>query len=528
MKFSIQTKLFLTVGFIIIFFSSFLIASHILFYGKYTLAQNKNMLADSYHAIYSEVIENNGYLSSNIQEFESASGMQILFLNSNYDTLSGFIVEDDGSIRQKITDSLEADVYEQEISTHAKKIAEEGYVIYTQHGGYAEGRFLTLLGRIPLGSDLFYVVLKVSVPSIEANIGYSRVFILISGAITLILSLIGAFLISRHWVKPILEINEITKGMANLDFSKKFSGKTTDEISQLGHNINVLSDRLEQSIDDLQKTNARLEEEIKKERQIDEMRQNLIANVSHDLKTPIAIIQGYAEGLKENISESPEDREFYTSVIIEEADRMNKLVRQILSLSQLELGKITPEIESFEISSYIDVIIGKFSLMFKEKRISIESAAEPCMIYADSNMLGQVLVNLITNAADHTAPGGHIRIDTTEIDGKLHINVFNEGDTIPEDELDKIWLSFYKRNKARSGKYGGTGIGLTIVKTIMEAHNNQCGVFNDEDGRGVNFWVEFDIDNGSEEEPEELYLPENGAADETPANGQNPRDGNEN
>ena len=193
---------------------------------------------------------------------------------------------------------------------------------------------------------------------------------------------------------------------------------------------------------------------------------------------------------------------------------MNKLVRQILSLSQLELGKITPEIESLEIASYVDVIINKFSLMFKEKEINIRSTVERCMILADSNMLGQVLVNLITNAADHTKAGGQILITSEIKDKKCHINVFNEGEPIPEDELDKIWLSFYKRNKARTRTYGGTGIGLTIVKTIMENHNNTCGVFNGENG--VNFWFEFDIDENPDDDfgdippelPESPLLPQ--------------------
>ena len=502
MKYSIQAKLFITVGFVVIVFMLILTSLHLLFYGQYTLAQNKNMLAEAYHTISAEVIANNGYLSSNIEQFESASGMQILFLNSNYDTVSAFIIEDNGEIHQKIADTMDSGQYQREIETFRSSIKKDGYIIYTQNDEFSEGRFLTLIGQLPLSSDMFYVVLRISVPSIEANIGYSRFFITITGGITMLISLLMAYLISRHWVKPIVEINAITKNMANLDFTKKFTGKTTDEIGELGENVNFLSAHLEESIKELQRTNEQLEEEIKKERQIDEMRQNLIANVSHDLKTPIAIIQGYAEGLKENISESKEDRDFYCSVIIEESDRMNKLVRQILNLSQLELGKVKPEIESLEISSYIDMIISKFNLMFKEKQINIESRAEKVMIFADSNMLGQVLVNLITNAADHTRAGGHIEITTTRCGDKLHINVFNEGENIPEDELDKIWLSFYKRNKARTGIYGGTGIGLTIVKTIMEAHNNKCGVFNSENG--VNFWFELDIDNDSEIDEENL------------------------
>ncbi|MBQ4091718.1 MAG: HAMP domain-containing histidine kinase [Firmicutes bacterium] len=497
MKYSIQTKLFMTVSLIITFFIVILVCSHLLFYGKYTIRQYEVMLTDAYNTVSKEVIANNGYLSNNIEAFESASGMQIIFLNSDYDTVSAFIIEDDGNIRQKIADTLDSNLYEQEIKTFHRTIEEDGYIIYTQNDVNTEGRFLTLIGKLPLGNDMFYMALRISMPSIENNIEYSRFFIILTGCITLVFSLIIAYFISRHWVRPILDINDITKSMAQLDFSKKFKGKTTDEIGELGENINFLSNQLEDSIHALQRTNELLEEEVKKERQIDEMRQNLLANVSHDLKTPIAIIQGYAEGLRANISESPEDREFYTSVIIEESERMNKLVRQILSLSQLEMGKIKPEIESIEIASYVDVIMSKFSLMFKEKNINIESKVSPAMIYADTNMLGQVLVNLITNAADHTKNGGNIKISAETIDKKLRIKVFNEGENIPEDELDKIWLSFYKRDKARTGRYGGTGIGLTIVKTTMEAHNNTCGVQNEENG--VTFWVEFDIDENPDD-----------------------------
>lgn len=493
MKYSIQTKLFLTVGAVIILFMFLLTGFHLLFYGNYALMQNKKNLAEAYITISQQVIENNGYLSNNIKKFESVSGMQILFLNSDYDTVSAFIIEENGNIRQKITEDVDSEIYEAEIQTFRNNFEKDGYIIYTQNDKQTDGRFLTLIGQLPLGENMFYVVLRISYPSIEANITYSRFFTLIAGMLTMIVSMGIAFLISRHWVKPILDINEITKKMSKLDFSKKFSGKTTDEIAELGNNINILSERLEESIAELQEANTRLEAEVKKERQIDEMRQNLIANVSHDLKTPIAIIQGYAEGLKENISDNPEDREFYLSVIIEEADRMNKLVRQILSLSQLELGKIKPEIESFDVASYIEVIISKFNLMFKEKGIEIESTVPKTMILADTNMLGQVLVNLITNAADHTPKGGHILLSSETVNEKLRINVFNEGEPIPEDELEKIWLSFYKRNKARSGKYGGTGIGLTIVKTIQDAHKNKCGVFNGENG--VNFWFDLTVDN---------------------------------
>lgn len=486
MHFSIKTKMFLAMNLGVLLFAIIFISTHFLFFEKYVLEKNKDLLASTYNSINTELI-NKGTV--NIENYSSNLGLSITILDTNYNYKYSVTMTETGENNSTVNDSISPNTrYSDIIKEYEDSIKKYKYIQAIQEDKYSNANFLYLIGSLA-SSD--YIILRVPLPAIEANIEYSRFFIAVTGILTLLISMIWTYIISTRWVKPIVKINSITNSMAHLDFSEKYVGKSQDEIGELGNNINSLSSQLESTIHQLQKTNARLEEEVKKGRQIDEMRQNLIANVSHDLKTPLAIIQGYAEGLRENIKESQEDREFYCSVIIEESERMNKLVRQILTLSQLEMGKLKPELESFDISSYINAIADKFSLILEEKNLTITNHVQRALVYADGSMLGQVLMNLMSNAVDHTIENGNIIITSELFEKKIRISVFNEGNTIPEEELDKIWLTFYKVDKARTRKYGGTGIGLTIVKSIIDAHKNECGVYNNENG--VTFWFELDI-----------------------------------
>ncbi len=489
MHFSIKTKMFAAMNLGVLLFAAIFMASHFLFFEDYVLEKNQDMLVSTYNSINKELITNRKVQSSYLESFESNLGLHIVILDQDYNYKYSVTMTEQGEENTLPNENITLNTtYGDIIDEYKATIEKDGYIHVIREDKLNSSTFVYLIGALASGD---YLVLRTPLPAIEANIEYSRFFIAMTGLLTLLISLIMTYLVSNRWVRPIVEINSITNSMAHLDFSKKYTGNSNDELGELGHNINSLSSQLESTINQLQKTNSRLEEEVKKERQIDEMRQNLIANVSHDLKTPLAIIQGYAEGLKENIKESQEDRDFYCSVIIDEAERMNKLVRQILTLSQLELGKLKPEREDFEISSFINAIKEKFSLMFEEKNITLTNEVPRTIVSADSSMLAQVLVNLITNAADHTDNGGKIAVTADVLDNKIRIKIFNTGQPIPEEELDKIWLSFYKIDKARTRTYGGTGIGLTIVKNIIEAHKNICGVENRENG--VEFWFELDI-----------------------------------
>ncbi len=225
------------------------------------------------------------------------------------------------------------------------------------------------------------------------------------------------------------------------------------------------------------------------------MRQEFLANVSHELKTPIALIQGYAEGLQENINDDPESREFYCEVIVDEADKMNKMVKRLLDLNQLEFGNGRVHLEHFDLNNVLDYVIHATEILFiqKEAVLSYQRSEEPVMVWADEYMIEEVVTNYVNNALNHVRYDKKIEIKTILENGLVRVSVFNTGDPIPEEDLDKIWSKFYKVDKAHTREYGGNGIGLSIVKAVMEAHNQAYGVRNYDNG--VEFWFELDVKN---------------------------------
>jgi two-component system sensor histidine kinase VanS len=288
-----------------------------------------------------------------------------------------------------------------------------------------------------------------------------------------------------------LDLKEIAQKMARLDFSKKYSGNFQDEIGELGQSINSLSEQLEISISALTKANRKLQADIERERQIDEMRKSFISNVSHELKTPIALIQGYAEGLKVNVIDDAASKNFYCDVIMDEAAKMNRLVKQLLELAKLESGSLPLERENFDLGKLLEQVLKRNQLLFKETQARLETdLAATIYVNGDIDLIEQVVNNYLSNALNHVSGAKLIRV-SSELNGtKLRIKVFNSGTPIPEESLAKIWSSFYKVDKARTREYGGSGLGLSIVRAIQEAHGNAYGVSNV--AGGVEFWAEFD------------------------------------
>ena len=254
----------------------------------------------------------------------------------------------------------------------------------------------------------------------------------------------------------------------------------------------MLSEKLESTISELKVANIELQSDIEHKVQIDEMRKEFLSNVTHELKTPIALIQGYAEGLKDNISEDEQSREFYCEVIIDEAMKMNKMVKKLLSLNQLEFGNNQPEIIRFDIVALIKSVIQSTDILCKQREIRvIFEDKEPCYVWADEYMIEEVVTNYVSNAINHADGAKIIEIKLIDMGNVVRVAVFNTGELIPEEDLEKVWIKFYKVDKARTREYGGNGIGLSIVKAIMNAHNKDCGVVNH--SNGVEFWFELDI-----------------------------------
>lgn len=318
----------------------------------------------------------------------------------------------------------------------------------------------------------------------------SNVFYLYIGLFTIFISSVVIWFISRHITRPLQQLSELSKEMANLNFDAKYTSTSEDEIGVLGNNLNRMSGELEKTISELRTANNELQKDIEKKEQIDEMRKEFLSNVSHELKTPIALIQGYAEGLQECINDDQESREFYCDVIIDEAAKMNNMVKKLLSLNQLEFGNDTVNMERFDLTELVKGVVQSAQLLASQKEAEIRFLQEePISVWGDEFKIEEVVTNYVSNALNHVDFEKKIEIKAVKRGDVVRLSVFNTGARIPEEDLDKIWIKFYKVDKARTREYGGSGIGLSIVKAIMDSMNQKCGVINYENG--VDFWFEL-------------------------------------
>lgn len=347
-------------------------------------------------------------------------------------------------------------------------------------------RYLEVSGF--LNQNMIFLM-RMAVESINESVAISTKFYLAISVLVMIIGMLAAFIISGEFTKPILKLAGISKDMTNLNFKAKYNVTTNDEIGVLGESINELSDKLESTIIELKQANSQLMSDIEQKEKIDEMRKEFISNVSHELKTPIALIQGYAEGLNECIVDDDESREFYCSVIMDEANKMNKMVKDLLSLTHIEFGDGVLQIEKFDISGVINGVIKSLEYLIKQEELElINKVDKEIYVYADEYKIEGVISNYLVNAIHYAKNEKKIYISSDNKTDCVRISVFNTGDNIPKEELERIWEKFYKVDKARTREYGGTGIGLSIVKATMKAHNMNCGVINHSDG--VEFWFE--------------------------------------
>ena len=313
----------------------------------------------------------------------------------------------------------------------------------------------------------------------------NQFIVIISGAF-FILSVMWVFIFARQFSQPISEMNKITKDMAGLNFSKKLNLDRNDEIGQLAASINEMSASLSCALENLKATNQKLKDDIELERQLDVMRKGFVANVSHELKTPISIISGYAEGLKLNIN--ADAKEMYCNTIIDESRRMNRLVLSLLELSRYESGQIPINLQRFDIS----VIAGDMlKRIFETNDIATENRIpEGSFVLADSLQIEQVLKSLLENALSHTENGGKVILESEKLDSRIRISVKNSGSHIDDLIMPQIWQSFYRGDKSHKRESSRFGLGLSIVAAIMKMHNTNCGVYNTENG--VCFWFELE------------------------------------
>lgn len=349
--------------------------------------------------------------------------------------------------------------------------------------------YLTMWGNFDNG-DIF--IMRSPLESIRSAVMIFNRFIGVVGGCVILVSVLLAWYFSKRITEPIMELATLSQKMADLDFDAKYTSGGSNEIGVLGENFNRMSERLEQTISNLKEANYKLQKDIEQKEKRENMRGEFLGNVSHELKTPIALIQGYAEGLKEGVNDDPESREFYCEVIMDEAGKMNRMVKNLLALNQLEFGEDDVQFERFDITSLISGVLQSLDILIEQKEAQvIFRHKNPVYVWADEFKVEQVVRNYVNNALNHVDGEKVIEIKITQENDMAKITVFNTGTPIPEEDLPHIWEKFYKVDKARTREYGGNGIGLSIVKAIMDSFGKGYGAINHTNG--VEFWFELDM-----------------------------------
>ena len=341
-----------------------------------------------------------------------------------------------------------------------------------------------------------FIVLRANQSNITSASKAACDFLTYVGIIVIVLGSIMVFFLSRYITRPIEHMSKAADEMAHLHFDVHCPESRTREMDSLADSLNHLSEELETTIAELKESNNELQKDIAHKVEIDNMRSEFLSNVSHELKTPIALIQGYAEGLNENLDDGDiESRRFYCDVIIDEAHKMNTMVRKLLTLNQIECGQDMLSMERFDLTALVRSVIDSTEVLGRDKNVIVHfKETAPVYVWADEYMIEEVVTNYISNAFHHVAKSNEIAVTFEKKDGIVRCSVYNTGNPIPEEDIDKIWTKFYKVDKARTREYGGSGIGLSIVKAIMDNHNREFGVINHEGG--VEFWFTLELAEG--------------------------------
>ena len=371
-------------------------------------------------------------------------------------------------------------------------MAQGDYLVKIIEDTESGSRFITLSGRLTNGR---LVVMRTPVAAIEESVAITNQFLMISGVVPLVISLGLSLLIARSFTRPIRELSRVAGSMARLNFNDRYTGKGRGELADLGNSINSMADSLEGTISSLKTANVQLAGDVERKTRQEESRKAFISNVSHELKTPISLIQTYAEGLRENIADE-ESRSYYCEVIEDEAQKMSELLKKMTALMQLEAGGDQLVIKRFDVAGLIRSLILKNRPRFEQAEARVVPPPDqPVYVWADAYLMENVLQNYLSNAINHVDKGGRIEVAIhPSAEGRVRITVYNTGAHIPPDDLARVWESFYKVDKARTREYGGTGIGLSVVAAIMKAHQMPYGVYNRQSAAetGVEFFIELE------------------------------------
>lgn len=488
---SVRVKLFMTLSFVILLIILFLILVNNFVFGQFYLYSKTKGLKSVY-----EIVNNyyNGY-----QNIDLETQLERIAINNNFDILikNNENVNVYTSNKDFFSTLGQMNEMTNRFNANSGEIIEksEGFTIKKIKDSKNGITYILLSATLDNGYLLY---IRIPITSIQESVKISNNFLYLMAGFAILIAAVIVSYVSRKFGDPISELNDIANNMANLDFSHKYKVTgSDDEINHLGKSINAMSDQLEKTIQQLRNTNIELERDIEEKSKIDEMRKSFISDVSHELKTPIALIQGYSEGLLENVNTDEENKKFYAEVILDETNKMDRLVKQLLELMKLEYGKREFEDKLFNMVELEREVVRKSQVMLEEKQIKIKwKTTDEIHVFADDFYIEQVISNYLTNAIKHVKEvkgEKYIQIENEiQIEkNKVRVKVFNTGDQIEEEKVARIWNRFYKADESRNRDTGGTGIGLSFVKAIMSNYGNVYGVVNKDNG--VEFYLELDM-----------------------------------
>ncbi|MDI6618579.1 MAG: ATP-binding protein [Clostridiales bacterium] len=494
---SIGFKLFvITVTFFVVFMSTTLIFQSTFFEKFYVNSKTKMLLSNlkKFESDYIASGRDYNFILNSLKEFQDSNNARVVVMNKN--RIFNYTIISGGPDPSK-DDILSAAIIRWRVMANNYN-SSQPIVYVAKHPVYNTNNIviispMAVQNRI---EDVFFVVSSLQ-PIGEAVSVMNQFYIyLYSGA--LILVIIISLIYSNMVSKPLKILNSTAMKMAELDFSAKCKIKSKDEIGNLASTLNFLSEKLSMALGELKNANKKLKADIAKERNIEKMRREFIADVSHELKTPISLIEGYGEGLKDNIVQG-EERDYYLYVIIDEAQKMGKLVNDMLDLSQLDSGNYILSPQNFYIDELLLSVIKKYSNSIADKMIDMKTDIQyrNINVFADRFRIEQVITNILNNAIKHTPDNGKIAASITCSDTSVLVEIENQGEHIPDSEITKVWDKFYKVDKSRNRKAGGYGLGLAIVKKILILHKSKFGIKNTESG--VKFYFTL---NGKQNEEE--------------------------
>lgn len=341
-----------------------------------------------------------------------------------------------------------------------------------------------------------YLFVMTSMQPVGEAVGTLKQYFIYITPIIVVLVIILSLIYSRMVSRPLVQLNRSAAHLAKLDFSAQAEIRSKDEFGELSRSMITLSQNLDEALKELTRANARLQEDVEEKLRSEQLRKELIANISHELKTPLGIVKGFAEGLQDGVAD--DKRERYLTFIVNETDRMNALIMDMLELSKFEVKAIRLQPRSFSLTDLIQQAADSFTRQLEDKRLQLsipQGQDEEAIVQADSRRIEQVILNLLSNAIRHAEENSVVTIRLLRMSpGKVTTIIENAGKPISKADMGRIWDQFYRAERSRDRKSGGTGLGLAIVKHILVLHESDYGVMNTD--RGVAFYFTLNESRG--------------------------------